>query len=379
MKILFCAPCPLDPKLGAAKMLMELADALRAFGWDATLVGPPEVGAQPDKRDYAAKLYPWVRQRAADFDVIDFDAKFFPLERSDFAPTQLMVARAQLLRHNEVQAPRTPIVDLATALDFLKHELYKRRREEELPRMDRTFRQADLVTVLNRHAREALVAHGVDTDKIHVFPNGMAAAQRAAFDALSTTPPPQPRVAFIGMFGPRKGAADLPDVFRRIHQVLPEVRYRLLGTHGMYNSEAAVQAKFVPALRANIEVVPTFEPETLPSRLADCSVGVLPTYAEGFPLAILEMLAAAIPVFSYEVPGPPEMLSAEFILPPRDTRGMASRIVALLQDPVRLKEAREQARTRAHEFTWPAIAAATDRLYRQALTMKRTALAPARA
>jgi glycosyltransferase involved in cell wall biosynthesis len=379
MKILFCAPCPLDRKLGAAKMLMELAEALQAFGWEATLVGPPDVGAQSDKQDYAAKLYPWVRQRAADFDVIDFDAKFFPLERSDFSPTQVLVARAQLLRHNEVYAPRTPIVDLHTALDFFKHELYKRRREAELPRMNRTFQQADLATVLNRHAREALVAQGVDPGKVHVFPNGMQAAQRAAFDVLSPEPPSQPRVAFIGMFGPRKGAADLPDVFRRIHRVLPVVQYRLLGTQGMYNSAEAVRAKFAPALRTRIEVVPTFEPETLPRHLADCSIGVLPTYAEGFPLAVLEMLAAAIPVFSYDVPGPPEMLSSEFILPPRDTRGMAARMVALLQDPARLKEARVQARNRAHMFTWPAIAEATDQLYRQALAARRAPLAAARA
>jgi glycosyltransferase involved in cell wall biosynthesis len=126
-------------------------------------------------------------------------------------------------------------------------------------------------------------------------------------------------------------------------------------------------------------VGPTFEPETLPRHLADCSIGVLPTYAEGFPLAVLEMLAAAIPVFSYDVPGPPEMLSSEFILPPRDTRGMAARMVALLQDPARLKEVRVQARNRAHMFTWPAIAEATDQLYRQVLAAKRVSLAAARA
>ena len=373
MKIFFFSPCALDPKLGAAKMLMELSSAMEKLGWSATLMGPPDLGA--DRKDGPAKLHAYLAEHADEYDVIDFDYKYLNLRRSEFSDRILFVARAQLLLHHYVFSPMPPVTDVRGGLRLLKHQVDRFRKWRTLPALDATFREADLVSVLNRHARRDLARRGVDAEKILVFPNGMSEERRPAFERVPVAPPPDPVVAFIGMFGPRKGSADLPDIVRRVTDAVPGARFRLLGTRGMFRTEAEVLAHFAPELRPRIEVIPSYAPETLPDLLKTCAVGVFPSYAEGFPLGVLEMLAAAVPVVAYDLPGAPEMLDDEYLVPPKNTRAMSARLAALLRDRKLLAEARVWARERARRFTWDRIAAGTHEAYTKALEKKR-AVAP---
>ena len=116
--------------------------------------------------------------------------------------------------------------------------------------------------------------------------------------------------------------------------------------------------------------MPRFEPDTLGTWLADCAIGIFPSYAEGFPLAVLEMLAAGVPVVAYDAPGAPELLSPEPLVPPGDTRAMSRAVVRMLRDRELLAESRRRARRRSSEFTWDDVAARTARAYRDALRRK---------
>ena len=369
MKILFFAPCALDRKLGAAKMLMELSEAMEALGWHCTLMGPPDLNATLD--DGPEKLEHFLREHADEYDVIDFDYKYLRLNRQAFSDRILMVARAQLLLHHYVFSPMPPVTDLKSAIRLLKYQKDRFQKWRTLSRHDATFREADLVSVLNQHAKRDLARRGVAPETILVFPNGMNDAQRATFEAVAVEPPPEPVVAFIGMFGPRKGSADFPDLVRRVAEAVPSVRFRLMGTRGMFKTEAEVLAHFAPALHRNIEVIPSYAPETLPELLAPCAMGVFPSYAEGFPLGVMEMLAAALPVIAYDVPGAPEMLRPEDLVAPRDTVAMSEKVIALLTDRERLAATRKWARNRAAVFNWKDIAARTHAVYAEALKQKR--------
>ncbi len=373
MKILFCSPCSLQPHLGAARMLMDLAGALERLGWRPTLMGPEDLGAT--STDYGQKLYAYLRAHHREFDVVDFDYKYLTFRRSDFSEQVLMVARAQLLRHHHLNSPLPPVSGLRSALDLLRYQRYRRQQRRLLPINDATFREADLVSVLNRHAKDELVGRGVPAERIVVLPNGLSEEQRRRFEAVPVEPPAQPVVAFIGAFGHRKGASDMPAIFRRVAAAVPAVRFRLLGTQGgRYETAEDVRRHFPPSLRPHVEVIPRYAPDDLPGLLAACSVGVFPSYAEGFPLGVLEMMAAALPVVAYDAPGAPEMVPSRFVVPLRDTSAMADRLIALLRDRDALAAARAEARDLARTFRWPDIAARTDALYRDHLARRRSGL-----
>lgn len=368
MRILFCSPCRVDPRLGAARMLLELAAALEVRGCEARVVGPEDFGGRDD---YAPGLRAHLLAHGSDYDVVDVDYKYLSLRREEVPPDVLVVARAQLLLHHHVFSalprPRTP----RGALEWARFVRDRHRKRSWLPRLDAALREADLVAVLNRHARETLAARGVDPSRIRVFPNAVSREHRAPFEALRVDPPQTPRIAFIGMWGPRKGALDLPRIVQRVVKRVPEARFRLLGTRGAHDTADAVLAHFAPGLRRRIEVVPAYAPHVLPSLLAPCSVGVFPSYAEGFPLGVIEMLAAALPVVAYDAPGAPEMLPPRWLVRVGEADAVADRLVDLLSDPGRLASERVEARALSDRFSWSSVAEAVEAAYREARAQRR--------
>ena len=106
------------------------------------------------------------------------------------------------------------------------------------------------------------------------------------------------------MWSTRKGAKDWGEIIRRVHAIIPEAQFRFLGT---LTDNERVLRDLIFACNC-IEIVPEFQPDELPKLLADSTAGALPTYAEGFGLALLEQLAAEIPTVSYDAPGPRSIL-----------------------------------------------------------------------
>jgi glycosyltransferase involved in cell wall biosynthesis len=149
---------------------------------------------------------------------------------------------------------------------------------------------------------------------------------------------------------------------KHIIKSVPDVSFRLLGT---VRSEDDVLAFFQQEDRGRLEIIPQYNPDKLPGLLAPCSVGIFPSYIEGFGFGVLEMLAASIPVIAYNSPGPPMMLPPDWLVPRGDTRAMSARVVDLLLDNRRLIQARAEAKRRSEEFCWKTIARQTSEIYFQ--------------
>ncbi len=213
----------------------------------------------------------------------------------------------------------------------------------------------------NDYDRIELARRGFDRGKISVLPLGLTNERLASFPASPPRAPELPRIAFIGTFDARKGAGDFPAIVRQVTSRVPHCRFRLLGAQ--YRDTDAVLRYFPRRLHANLEVQPRFEPEQLPELLGDCSLGVFPSYIEGFGFGVLEMLAASLPVIAYDAPGPPMMLPPEYLVPRGDVHAMASKVIALLSRPDDIASARAWARRRAREFTWERAAQLTSQVY----------------
>ncbi len=384
MKILLCSPIPsLDARLGAARVAVDFASGLDELGIDYDLYPRPDQTIP--RVEYAAHLQAFLPTVARQYDVIDypFHAKPWIDNAADAAGT-LKVARIMLLPHHEdFEADPQPPQTLYRRLRNTARVICGRKKpplySPEIRRdMDDNIRRAHLTNVGNTADRECLIRLGFDADKIKVFPYGLTSAGAAAFDQLNASnskPTRSPIVAFIGTFDYRKGCLDFPQIVNQITAAVPDVRFRLLGTKGMMQTSAQVRSFFPHKLRARIEIQPTFNPAELPQLLADCSIGIFPSYREGFGIAVVEMLAAGLPVFAYDVAGPCDILPPQWLVERGSAKELSRRAIDALQAPAPLRQdLSTQAIATSRQFHWRKIAANTIDCYQQCLANLRAGL-----
>ena len=366
-KILFCTPAPLTKSLGAAKVVVELAEEMQMLGWDCTLLCPADLAAPGDlapMKSFAANLRPYLKEHADEYDVVDFDHEYLPYARSEFSARPLFVARSVLLVHHldTIRIPAKPGIKGKLGA-LLKGKARTRIQQERICRAQTAVEQADLVNVSNDDDKAELVRRGIAPDKIVVIPYGISRSRRTLFDAVSSQAPAQPTVAFVGTFDYRKGAREFPQIVQAVAEAIPNVRFKLLGAKGLYQTEAAIRAFFPPGAQKHLEVTLTYKPDELPGLLSSCSVGIFPSYMEGFPFGVLEMLAGALPVIAYNAPGAPMMLPADFLVPRGDWQALSAKVVRLLQKGEKLGEERLWAKHQGQRFSWESAAEATQTAY----------------
>ncbi len=106
---------------------------------------------------------------------------------------------------------------------------------------------------------------------------------------------------------------------------------------------------------------------SLPEHLAQADIFVMPSRSEGFSNAIIEAMAAALPVVATNVGGNAEAvvdLLTGLIVPPEDPGALAEALASLLSDPTRAAAMGEAGRSLAKEkFTTDAMMRQTTATY----------------
>ena len=156
-------------------------------------------------------------------------------------------------------------------------------------------------------------------------------------DCASIQPPADPatrsstQVLFLGDFSARKGVRDLLLAAPAVLAHHPGTRFMICGS----NPPADVQTLARPLGEA--VDFPGFVrgPEKL-RLLQQATLLVLPSYAEGVPIAVLEGMAAGLPVVTTPVGGVPDIFEDGingFLVSPGDPPALAQAIERLLDDP----------------------------------------------
>ena len=105
----------------------------------------------------------------------------------------------------------------------------------------------------------------------------------------------------------------------------------------------------------------------MPDILAAADLSVLPSLSEGLPNAVLESMAAGVPVVATSVGGTPELVEdgvTGLLVPPRDAEALAVAIARLIGNPALARRFGEAGRRRVHDrFSMAAMVRATERLY----------------
>lgn len=180
----------------------------------------------------------------------------------------------------------------------------------------------------------------MDPGSISYSPNGFdpalsrtcsSTATQALREALGI-PPKAPLVLTLSRFVWAKAPESMPDIFSRVIAARPDCHYLIAGS-GMAEDEemgALLRerslAKQVHLLGAQSHVAPLF---------ASADVFLLPSRVESFPNAVMEAMAAGLPVVTSNVGGIPDLVRGGqdgFLHAADDLDGMARSVVALLDD-----------------------------------------------
>jgi glycosyltransferase involved in cell wall biosynthesis len=112
----------------------------------------------------------------------------------------------------------------------------------------------------------------------------------------------------------------------------------------------------------------------IPQILACCDVAVLPSRAEGLPNAVLEYLAAGLPVVASSVGGNVEIIrdgATGLLVPPENSDALAAALLRLLRDPQFARKLAEDGHRFVEEnFSFERLIADTDRLYTELLEQR---------
>jgi glycosyltransferase involved in cell wall biosynthesis len=382
LRILAIVNLPWDPRLGAARVWIELAEEWTRAGHvvekfclsDAF----PEPTSSNVRSTWRTVLFPYraaafVRRNAARFDVIDCLIGTLPFSKKSLGFRGLLVARSvglYRLYEDFLRLSRTRWPDQPKGR-FLGRIFYRLVDGHFWRKAEASVRVCDLLNVPNENERRALESDAAVRAPVIVQPYGLSDRFR---EALTREAAPaaerlrRQKICFIGMWSLRKGSRDWSQIMEGIWRCHPETEFVFLGT---MSSEKVVRADLGFDQSKRITCLPTYDATDLPKLLADVTLGLFPSYVEGFGLAVLEQLAAGLPTVAFDVAGPHQILQPQsgwLLTPAGDPATMAARAAEILALPLaKYEELATACMGIALEYRWSAIAAGTIRQYRAGL------------
>jgi glycosyltransferase involved in cell wall biosynthesis len=194
----------------------------------------------------------------------------------------------------------------------------------------------DVVVVLARCELEAYRAFVPEQD-VAVLPNGIDCRPFGAVPTVRSLPDAPLRLVYIGRLAREKGLYELLQGLRLAHELGVDARLAIGGN----GAEEARLRRYAQALGIAGRVVfagPVFGPDKV-KLLGGADVMVLPSYSEGLPYALLEAMAAGIPVIATPVGAIPDVVTEGIhglLVPPRDGKAIAEALVLMAGDRGRL-------------------------------------------
>ena len=233
-----------------------------------------------------------------------------------------------------------------------------RPRPEDSRHLPALLSRSDAVTVVSQTTRMAVLAAGVDPGKVHLIPNGI---DHAFWSAGEKTPLAArlPIVLSVGRLHPVKGHDVLLRAFARVVGDLPAARLCIIGEGGFRGELQTLTRQL--GIQSSVDLPGELDAEQVRAQMGRARCFVLPSRSEGLPLALLEAMAAGLPVVASGVGGVPDVLAGGlgWIVPPEDpaalSTGLAAALSACLSSPHELDDQVCAARERASHY--PAAAA----------------------
>ena len=196
-------------------------------------------------------------------------------------------------------------------------------------------------------------------------------------DAATHRPSGRPTILFVGRLEPAKGWDVLLAAMAR-----PEApRSAQIAFVGTGPDEQVLRESLAgQGLTDRVELVGWLDPPGLQDRLSKAVAMVLPSRRENYPLALLEAMAAGVPVVTTRVGGIPEMVDdgqSGLLVPPDDPTALAAALTRVSTDDGLRSKLIEGGREVAERHRWDRIVARLVVEYRLASELARPVPRPA--
>lgn len=349
LKMLLILHMPWSRDMGGPRVSVELADEFRALGVEVDKYDINDAFPKHTKLSsyfeyalFAKRAMAFVKRHGHKYDVIQAEQGNLPCSKKGLRFKGVLVAHSSGLVHLHEQRAREAARTRRSAnhqgrlpgnvLRWTAKRIFNASRAVE-----HSFAAADAIFLLNQDEMRFVDHHLGYGSKSHSMTNGLSEERFAQFAAHAVSPETrlaQQRIVFIGAWCELKGSEDFPRLVRQVRAEMPHTQFLFLGTGG---PEERILKAFDAQDREAIKVVPSFRSSELPDLLSTSTIGVFPSYMEGFGIGVLEKLAAGIPTITYDVPGPREMLQyfpQGMMVTSGDVATLASRLVEVLRSSV---------------------------------------------
>jgi glycosyltransferase involved in cell wall biosynthesis len=208
------------------------------------------------------------------------------------------------------------------------------------------------------------VLRGMTRRPVRAIFNGVRTAELAPPDGWAHSDGATVRVVALGTLGERKGTFDLLDVAERLQVRRPDLGFIFVGGGevGRFRALAAERGL------ANVSFAGAVSDAERVRLLHGGDVFALPSHAEGQPIAILEGMAAGLPILSTRVGSIPEVVGEAngILVTPGDVDAIVAGIERLADDPARReRHGRFNAMEAAAKYDLPRVFREIDAVYRE--------------
>jgi glycosyltransferase involved in cell wall biosynthesis len=193
-------------------------------------------------------------------------------------------------------------------------------------------RLSDVVLAVSEWDRANLIEGGMSADRVRVMPNGILPLPAGADVRAELAPDGVPLVGAVGRLDPVKGYDDLIGAVRALKDRGTAVRCVIAGVgpdetrlRGLIDEQGLQDNVRLLGLRDDVA-----------SLLRAFDVAVMSSHSEGSPLAIIEYMAAGLPIVATRAGGISELISDgedAVLVEAQDPAALADGLEQILSDP----------------------------------------------
>ncbi|MET0291552.1 MAG: glycosyltransferase family 4 protein [Steroidobacteraceae bacterium] len=203
---------------------------------------------------------------------------------------------------------------------------------------------------------------GVDASRVSILPNPV----RLPASVPAREPHDGLKLVYFGRMSESKGTFD---ILRAVDRCSPDLRAKLSLT--LAGDGAVTEIREFTARLGDLRstVLEWVDEPTRNRLLTEADAFILPSYAEGIPMSLLEAMAFGLPVITTPVGGIPDVVDSGeqgLLVKPGDIDGLAAAI-SRLADPITRQRMGVAARARAERFDLNDYGSRLRDIYRQAL------------
>jgi len=221
----------------------------------------------------------------------------------------------------------------------------------------RAYRRADGIVAISPHMADTMRRYGVDTDKVHLIPNGINPREIGVFEnVVPRNSDHRPlKLLFVGRIEPIKGLDCLVAGCEELDRRGIDFTLAIAGKGSSTYVNQLKQRIQRAGLQNRIEWIGSVPREKLFSLYSQHHILIVPSINDPCPLVVLESMASGLPVVGSNVGGIPMMVEAGetgFTVPAEDPLALSNAISKLGQDRTLLAQMAVNSVERAKLFSW---------------------------